>query len=141
MSYKALRAEIKRLTIRIGGDEPPATLIVLSTVHAGGECMDLPETTGHVLSYRLEGQAKSFFFPFSEMTSDQAVEIAEAIIRHTCQIERVGRVRQVGILDMTFPYPCSIRVCLPPPGASIEAHAASLYQHALEARNERTQSH
>lgn len=140
MSSKALRAEIKRLTIRIGGDEPPATLIVLSTVHAGGE-MDLPDTTGHVLSYRLEGQAESFLFPFSEMTSDQAVEIAEAIIRHTCQIERLGRVRQVGILDMTFPYPCSIRVCLPPPGESAEAHAATLYQHALEARYERSKSH
>lgn len=140
MSYKALRAEIKRLTIRIGGDEPPATLIVLSTVHDSRE-MDLPDTTGHVLSYRLKGQTESFFFPFSEMTSDQAVGIAEAIIRHTCQAERAGRVRQVGILDMTFPHPRSIRVSLPPPGASIEAHAAALYQRALEARNERTQSH
>ena len=140
MSAKALRAEIKRLSIRVGGDESPATLIVLSTVHADGE-MDLPDTTGHVLSYRLENKPESFFFPFSEMTSDQAVEIAEAIIRHTCQAERVRRVRQAGILDMTFPHPCSIRVCLPPPGASIEAHAASLYERALEARNERTQSH
>lgn len=141
MSARNLKAEIKRLTVRIGGDQPSTTLIVLSTVQASSEPMDLPDTTGHVLCYRLLGQSESFFFPFSEMNSEQAIDLAQAIIRHTCQVERPGRVRQVGILDMTFPHPCSIRTCLPPPGVSLEEHAATLYQAAIEARHEHAHAH
>lgn len=141
MSTKSLRAEIKRLTVRICGDEAPVTLIVLSTIRAGGEEMDLPSTTGHVLSYRLLGQSESFFFPFSEMTSEQAVDLAQAIIRYTVKTERPGRVRQIGILDMTFPCPGSIRACRPASSLSIDEHAASLYQLAIEARHEHSQPH
>ncbi|MNJ29127.1 hypothetical protein D3C77_236860 [compost metagenome] len=141
MSVKNLKAEIKRLTVRIGADEPPISLITLTVVDGAADSMDLPDSTGHVLEYRLLGQSASFFFPFSEMNSEQAEELAQAIIQHTREIERLGRRCQVGILDMTFPYPNSIRATLPPPGVGLREHAAALYRQAIEARHEHAQAH
>lgn len=141
MSARSLRSEVKRLSALIGVDEEPVHLVTLTVVDASAGQMDLPDQTGHVLAYRIQGRPASFFFPFSAMNSDQAEELSLAIIRHTRNSERLGRRSPAGLLDMTFPTPGSVIAGQLPAGASIPDYAATLYQQTIEARHEYTQAH
>jgi hypothetical protein len=143
MSAKTLRSEIKRLTSRIGADEPPITLITIAVVDASdsAEPMDFPGIVGHTLSYRIQGEHETFFFPFTEMNSEQAEELAQAIILYTRETERLGRLFPAGILNMTLEPDYSLRVSLPPAGVPMKQHAAELYRQVIEGRHESAQTH
>lgn len=141
MNARSLRSEVKRLAALVGADEEPVYLVTLTVVDASAGQMDLPDQTGHVLAYRIQGHPASFFFPFSAMNSDQAEELALAIIRHTRNAESLGRRSPAGLLDMTFPAPGAVVAGRLPMGASIPDYAAALYQQAIEARHEHAQAH
>ena len=141
MNARSLRSEVKRLAALVGADEEPVHLVTLTIVDASAGQMDLPDMTGHVLTYRIQGRPASFFFPFSAMNSNQAEELALAIVQHTRNTERLGRRSPAGILDMTFPAPGSITADQLPAGASVPDFASALYQQAIEARHEHTQAH
>lgn len=130
MSLKALRTEIQRLSA-IAGFEDEA-LIVLAVVMDDSGPLDLPETVGHLVSHRVEGQHVDMYFPLCKMTSSQAAELALAMILHTRKTE--GRTRP-GVMDMQpFP-PAGAWIVEPvPAGVSVSDHAAALYSQIIEAR-------
>lgn len=141
MNTRSLRSEVKRLAALIGANEEPVQLVTLTVVDASAGQMDLPDQTGHVLAYRIQGRPASFFFPFTAMDSDQAQELALAIVQHTRNTERLGRRSPAGLLDMTFPTPGAVMARQPPAGTSVPDYAATLYQQAIEARHEHAQAH
>lgn len=136
MTIRGLKSEIRRLTSRIGADEEPITMVTIVVVDAGdgSGSMDFPEISGHSLSYRIQGLHESFFFPFTEMSSEQAEAIAHAIILHTRQIEKLGRLYPAGIFDMTLEPAGSRRISLPPPNTSTAEYAAEIYRQVIESR-------
>lgn len=85
MNARSLRSEVKRLAALVGADEEPVHLVTLTVVDTSAGQMDLPDDTGPVLTYRIQGHPASFFFPFSAMNSDQAEELALAIVQHKYQ--------------------------------------------------------
>ncbi|WP_252090312.1 hypothetical protein [Pseudomonas sp. MWU13-3659] len=136
MTIKGLKSDIRRLASRIGADEEPITMVTITVLDANSATcsMDFPDMVGHTLSYRITGHYETFFFPFTEMTSEQAEEIAHAIITHTRQVERLGRLFPAGILDMTLEPSGSHRVALPPPNTTAKEYAAEMYRQILESR-------
>ncbi|KGK23619.1 hypothetical protein [Pseudomonas plecoglossicida] len=136
MTIRGLKSEIRRLTSRIGADEEPITMVTIAVVDAsaGASSMDFPDIVGHSLSYRILGQYETFFFPFTDMTSEQAEAIAHAIILHTRQVERLGRLFPAGIFDMTLEQAGSRRISLPPPGTTTAEYAAEIYRQVIESR-------
>jgi len=141
MNARSLRSEVKRLAALVGADEEPVHLVTLTVVDASAGHMDLPDDTGHVLTYRIQGHPASFFIPFSAMNSDQAEELALAIVQHTRNTERLGRRSPAGLLDMTFPSPGAVTAGQLPACASVPDYAATLYQQAIKARHEHAQTH
>jgi hypothetical protein len=137
MTIKGLKSEIRRLTSRIGADEEPISMVTIAVVDAssGSESMDFPDIVGHSLSYRIQGQYETFFFPFTDMTSEQAEAIAHAIILHTRQVERLGRLFPAGIFDMTLEQVGSRRISLPPPSTTTAEYAAEIYRQVIESRS------
>jgi hypothetical protein len=137
MSLKALKAEIKRIAEKIGADEEMIVLIVLAVVNCSKEPMDLPETVGHVVDYRIAGVNVPLYFPFCEMNSSEAEEMAKAMICHVISTERSGMRPQAGVMDMRpFPPVNAWMFQRLPEGASLAEHVADQYQQILEARNE-----
>ncbi|MFY1030859.1 hypothetical protein [Pseudomonas asiatica] len=136
MTIKGLKSEIRRLTSRIGADEEAVTMVTITVVNASCDAgsMDFPDIVGHSLSYRIKGQYETFFFPFTEMTSEQAEEIARAIVMHTRQVEHLGRLFPAGVFDMTLEPAGSRRVVLPPPNTTAMEYAAVIYRQTLESR-------
>lgn len=137
MSLKSLRSEIKRISEKIGFDEEVTILIVLAVVNCSKELVDLQDGVGHVVDYRFDGANVSLYFPFAEMSSDQAEELARAMIMQVITAEKRGRCPQVGIMDMCpVPPPGAWLLTLPPVGVTIAEYAADQYRLILEARNE-----
>lgn len=137
MSLKSLKAEIKRLTEQAGIDDEAVVLIVLAVVSASGEPMDLPDTVGHVVDYRIEGKNLQLYFPLCEMASAEAEEMAKAMIVHVWAVEGKGRRGQIGIMDMCpFPRANSWRFKRPPAGVSINEYVSDQYHQIIEARHE-----
>ena len=137
MSLKALKAEIKRIAEKVGVDEEIVVLIVLAVVNCSKAPMDLPETVGHVVDYRIAGLNVPFYFPFCEMSSSEAEEMAKAMIFHVRAVERPGNPAQVGIMDMRpFPPPDAWQMQRPPKGTSVQEYVASQYGEIIEARIE-----
>ncbi|WP_323614993.1 hypothetical protein [Pseudomonas putida] len=137
MTIKGLKSEIRRLTSRIGADEEPISMVTIAVVDAssGAESMDFPDIVGHSLSYRIQGLHETFFFPFTEMNSEQAEAIAHAIILHTRQVEKLGRLFPAGIFDMTLEQAGSRRISLPPPSTTTAEYAAEIYRQVIESRS------
>lgn len=141
MSLRAIRAELKRLSVQLGVGEEPALLIVLATARTDPENMDYPNFAGHHMAYRIQGQYETFHFPFSSMTSEQSEDMAMQLILHTIKTESLRR-RAPAILDMKiFTEPGAWTVTHPATGTSVADHAADLYRKVIEARHEHTQSH
>ncbi|POA28617.1 MULTISPECIES: hypothetical protein [unclassified Pseudomonas] len=137
MSLKALKAEIKRIAEKMGIDEEMVVLIVLAVVNASTMPMDLPETVGHIVNYRINGLNVSLYFPFCEMNSAEAEEVARAMILHVIDVERPSRPYQVGIMDMQpFPPAGAWQLQRPPEGISLSDYVADQYRQIIEARNE-----
>lgn len=137
MSLKALKAEIKRIAEKVGVDEEVAVLIVLAVVNASKTPMDLPETVGHVVDYRIAGINVSLYFPFCEMNSTEAEEMARAMILHVIDTERPGRPYQVGVMDMQpFPPVNAWQLQWPPEGTTLQNYVAAQYRQILEACHE-----
>jgi hypothetical protein len=138
MSLKALRSEIKRISEKVGFDEEVTILIVLSVVNCNKELADLQDGVGHVVDYRVDGTNVSLYFPFAEMNSDQAEELARAMIMQVITAEKRGRSPQVGIMDMRAVPPAGAwSLALPPAGVTMAEYAADQYRQILEARHER----
>lgn len=139
MSLKALKAEIKRIAEKIGADEEMIVLITLAVVNCSKEPMDLPETVGHVVDYRIAGVNVPLYFPFSEMTSAEAEEMAKAMICHVISTERNGMRPQVGVMDMRpFPPVNAWIFQRPPEGVSLADYLTNQHQQIMDARDERT---
>ncbi len=133
---RRLRTEVKRLSARARIDEAPVTLIAIAVVDASNtpEPMDMPEKVGHTMSYRIEGENATFFFPFSQMDSEQAEELAQAIIAHTRKTERAGRNFQVGVMDLAIASEYAIWLTAIPAGTPTNDYAADLYQQVISNR-------
>lgn len=137
MSLKALKTEIKRIAEKIGADEEMIVLIVLAVVNCSKEPMDLPETVGHVVDYRVAGVNVPLYFPFCEMNSSEAEEMAKAMICHVISTERSGMRRQVGVMDMRpFPPVNAWMFQRPPEGVSLADYVADQYRQIMETRDE-----
>lgn len=138
MSLKALKAEIKRIAEKVGADEEMVVLIVLAVVNCSKTPMDLPETVGHVVDYRIAGLNVPLYFPFCEMNSTEAEEMAKAMILHVRAVERSGNPAQVGIMDMRpFPPSGAWQLKRLAKGISLADYVAGQYRQIVEARNER----
>jgi hypothetical protein len=137
MSLKALKAEIKRIAEKVGADEGMVVLIVLATVNCSKKSSDLPESVGHIVDYRIAGVSVPLYFPFSQMNSSEAEEMAKLMISHVISTERTGIRPQIGIME-TRPLP-PLDAWLfqrPPEGVSLAKYIAEQYQQILEARDE-----
>jgi hypothetical protein len=138
MSLKALRSEIKRIAEKVGADEEMVVLIVLAIVNCSKTPMDLPETVGHVVDYRIAGVSVPLYFPLSEMSSAEAEEMAKSMICHVISTERSGMRPQVGVMDMRpFPPVNAWMFQRPPDGVSLADYVADQYQQIMETRDER----
>ena len=138
MSLKALKAEIKRIADKMGIDEEMVVLIVLAVVNCSKTPMDLPETEGHLVNYRIADLNVPLYFPFCEMSSSEAEDMAKAMILHVRAVERPKGPSQVGIMDMCpFP-PCGAwQLKRPAEGIRLGDYVADQYLQIVEARNER----
>jgi hypothetical protein len=141
MSLKTLKSELDRIAQKLGAADESILMIVLAVIRATKDEMateaDFPSTAGHQIDYRIQGRSQTFFFPFAQMDSDQAEELAKALIAHTRKAERLGRFPQVGVFDLRC-YPSEgAHICTwPAEGCSVEDHAAELYRLTIESRNE-----
>lgn len=135
MSLKTLRAEIKRIAEKVGADEEMILLIVLAVVNCSKTPMDLPETVGHVVDYRIAGVSVPLYFPLCEMNSAEAEEMAKAMIAHVISAECTGHRPQVGIMDMRPFAPSGAWVLRrPADGVSLTAYVAEQHLKILESR-------
>jgi len=141
MSLKSLKSELDRIAQKLGAADESILMIVLAVIRATkGEMAteaDFPSTAGHLVDYRIQGRTETFFFPFAQMDSDQAEELAKALITHARKTERLGRFPQVGVFDLRCAPPQGAQICTwPAEGCSVEDHAAELYRLTVESRNE-----
>ncbi|WP_149088399.1 hypothetical protein [Pseudomonas prosekii] len=137
MSLKALKAEIKRIADKIGIDEEMVVLIVLAVVNCSKTPIDLPETVGHLVNYRIADLNVPLYFPFCEMSSSEAEDMAKAMILHVRTVERPKGPGQVGIMDMCpFPPQGAWKMRRPDEGVSVAEYVGKQYFQIVEARNE-----
>lgn len=137
MSLKALKAEIKRIAEKVGTDEEMVVLIVLAVVNCSKTPTDFPEIVGHIVNYRIAGLNVPLYFPFCEMNSSEAEEMAKAMILHVRAVERPKSPAQVGIMDMCpFPPSGSWRMQRPADGVRVQEYVANQYSEIIEARIE-----
>ncbi|AMB86663.1 hypothetical protein AWM79_15660 [Pseudomonas agarici] len=135
MSVKTLRAEIKRIAEKVGANEEMILLIVLVVANCSKTPMNLPEKVGHVVDYRIAGVSVPLYFPFCEMNSAEAEEMAKAMIAHVINAERTGYRPQVGVMDMrTFAPPGAWVLRKPADGMSLPAYVAEQYLMILGSR-------